>query len=90
MLKKEDTEQMCVRINKKLKRNAEVILSELGITPTCAIHMLYSQIVLTRSFPLDLKLPELNVLNISDLSEDEDYEDEDFDNDDEEDDDEQY
>ena len=44
-------------IDTKLKEDAEEILSELGITPSNAIQMLYSQIVLTRSLPLNLRLP---------------------------------
>ena len=45
------------RIDTNLKENAESILEQLGISPSAAIQMLYSQIVLTRSMPLDLRLP---------------------------------
>lgn len=34
------------------------ILAQLGISPSSAIQMLYSQIVLTRGLPLDLHLPQ--------------------------------
>ena len=52
-----NTAAIYARIDKDLKENAESILSQLGITPSGAIQMLYSQIVLTRSLPLDLRLP---------------------------------
>ena len=52
-----NTAAVYARIDKDLKENAESILSKLGITPSGAIQMLYSQIVLTRSLPLDLRLP---------------------------------
>ena len=41
----------------ELKERAERILKQLGISPSSAIQMLYSQIVLTRGMPLDLHLP---------------------------------
>ena len=52
-----NTAAVYARIDKDLKESAENILSQLGITPSGAIQMLYSQIVLTRSLPLDLRLP---------------------------------
>ena len=51
------TSPVYARIDTELKENAESILSKLGITPSSAIQMLYSQIVLTNSLPLDLRLP---------------------------------
>ena len=45
------------RIDTGLKENAESILAQLGISPSSAIQMLYSQIVLTKGLPLDLHLP---------------------------------
>lgn len=52
-----NTTAVYARIDTDLKENAESILSKLGITPSSAIQMLYSQIVLTRSLPLNLQLP---------------------------------
>lgn len=46
-----------VRIDSELKTNAENILSQLGITPSSAIQMLYKQIILQNGMPFDLKLP---------------------------------
>lgn len=52
-----NTSAVYARIDTRLKENAENILSQLGISPSSAIQMLYSQIVLTRGMPLDLHLP---------------------------------
>jgi DNA-damage-inducible protein J len=52
-----NTTAVYARIDTDLKKNAEDILHQLGITPSSAIQMLYSQIVLTKGFPLDLHLP---------------------------------
>lgn len=52
-----NTSVVYARIDTNLKESAEGILSRLGITPSSAIQMLYSQIVLTRGLPFDLHLP---------------------------------
>ena len=51
-----NTKAVYARIDTKLKENAEGILQQLGISPSSAIQMLYSQIVRTNGFPLDLHL----------------------------------
>lgn len=56
------------RIDTKLKENAEEILSQLGITPSAAIQLLYTQIVLTRSLPLNLHLPSSKPTSIGEMS----------------------
>ena len=53
-----NTSVVYARIDTQLKTNAEAILERLGITPSGAIQMLYSQIVLQKGMPFDLKLPE--------------------------------
>ena len=52
-----NTTAVYARIDTSLKENAEGILARLGISPSGAIQMLYSQIVLHRGIPFDLKLP---------------------------------
>lgn len=52
-----NTSAVYARIDTGLKEAAETILQQLGISPSSAIQMLYSQIVLTRGLPLDLHLP---------------------------------
>ena len=52
-----NTSAVYARIDTGLKEHAEGILSQLGISPSSAIQMFYSQIVLTQGMPLDLHLP---------------------------------
>ena len=52
-----NTTAVYARIDNGLKENAENILHQLGISPSSAIQMFYSQIVLTRGLPLNLQLP---------------------------------
>ena len=52
-----NTSAVYARIDNGLKENAEKILSQLGISPSSAIQMFYSQIVLTKGLPLNLRLP---------------------------------
>jgi DNA-damage-inducible protein J len=52
-----NTSAVYARIDTNLKENAEGILSQLGISPSSAIQMLYSQIVLKKGMPFDLRLP---------------------------------
>ena len=66
-----NTTAVYARIDTGLKENAEEILSQLGITPSSAIQMLYSQIVLTRGLPLDLYLPPTNPTAIGGMSREE-------------------
>ena len=52
-----NTSPVYARIDSTLKDNAETILARLGITPTGAIQMLYSQIVLHNGIPFDVRIP---------------------------------
>ena len=52
-----NTTAVYARIDTNLKNNAENILSRLGITPTSAIQMLYSQIILHNGLPFELRIP---------------------------------
>lgn len=56
-----NTTAVYARIDTELKNNAEEILSKLGITPSVAIQMLYSQIILTGGLPFQPKLPDITV-----------------------------
>lgn len=51
-----NTSVVYTRIDNGLKENAESILSQLGISPSSAIQMFYSQIVLTNGLPLNRRL----------------------------------
>ncbi|MBO4902016.1 MAG: type II toxin-antitoxin system RelB/DinJ family antitoxin [Lachnospiraceae bacterium] len=63
-----NTTAVYARIDTNLKDNAEGILSQLGITPSSAIQMLYSQIVLLKGLPFQLKLPETKAFSAEGLS----------------------
>ena len=52
-----NTSAVYARIDTGLKESAEGILSRLGISPSSAIQMLYSQIVLHQGMPFELRLP---------------------------------
>jgi len=47
-----------IQVDQNLKKNAEEILSSLGMTPTTAVTMLFKRIVATDSYPVDLTLTE--------------------------------
>ena len=63
-----NTSAVYARIDTTLKENAESILQQLGISPSSAIQMFYSQIVLTRSMPLNLQLPPKRPTAIGNMS----------------------
>lgn len=52
-----NTSAVYARIDNDLKNKAEDILSRLGISPTSAVQMLYSQIILHNGMPFELKIP---------------------------------
>ena len=66
-----NTTAVYARIDTELKDNAEGILSQLGITPSGAIQMLYSQIVLQRGLPFDLRLPTAKPITMGSLTREE-------------------
>ncbi len=45
------------RIEPGLKADAEIILRELGLSPTDAVTLFYRQITLTRGLPFEVKIP---------------------------------
>lgn len=51
-----NTSAVYARIDTNLKESAEEILSRLGISPSSAIQMLYSQVVLTKGLPFTPRL----------------------------------
>lgn len=58
------TENLHTRVEPELKKEAERILSDLGIPISCAIDMFYKQIVLRQGIPFDMKLPGPNIPNL--------------------------
>lgn len=63
-----NTSAVYARIDTQLKENAEAILSQLGITPSSAIQMLYSQIVLSRGLPFEARLPARKPFDVRGLT----------------------
>ena len=45
------------RINEDLKHNVESILSQLGLTVSDAINVLFNQIALNKGLPFNVKIP---------------------------------
>ena len=66
-----NTSAVYARIDTGLKENAEGILAQLGITPSSAIQMLYSQSVLQRGLPFDLHLPPMKPTALDGLTREE-------------------
>ncbi len=66
-----NTSAVYTRMDTALKNNAESILSQLGISPSSAIQMFYSQIVLHRGLPFEAKLPAAKPVAIGNLTREE-------------------
>ena len=66
-----NTNVVYARIDTTLKENAENILNRLGITPSSAIQMLYSQIVLQKGMPFELRLPVNKPVALGSITRDE-------------------
>lgn len=66
-----NTNVVYARIDTTLKENAESILNQLGITPSSAIQMLYSQIVLQKGMPFELRLPVNKPIALGSITRDE-------------------
>ena len=62
------TSPVYARIDSGLKESAEGILAKLGISPSGAIQMLYSQIVLLRGMPFEAKLPPINMFTVQGMT----------------------
>ncbi|MBP9987971.1 MAG: type II toxin-antitoxin system RelB/DinJ family antitoxin [Ruminococcus sp.] len=63
-----NTTAVYARIDTEVKANAEKILSQLGISPSSAIQMLYSQIILNNGMPFQSKIPYKKPISIGGLT----------------------
>ena len=63
-----NTATVYARIEPELKTDVEGILSQLGLTPSAVIQMLYSQIKLTKGIPFEIKLPSRKPLSLDELT----------------------
>ena len=66
-----NTSAVYARIDSNLKESAESILQQLGISHSSARQMLYSQIVVKKGLPLDLRLPSRKPTAIGGMSREE-------------------
>ena len=63
-----------VRIDPKLKKQAEEVFASLGISTSAAINMFYHQVVRTNSIPFELKADIPNETTIDAINEAEEIE----------------
>ena len=63
-----------VRIDSKLKKQAEEVFASLGISASSAINMFYRQVVRTNSVPFELKAEIPNETTLAALKEAEEIE----------------
>ena len=63
-----------VRIDSEVKKLAEKVFEELGITPSAAINLFYKQVIRTNSIPFELKADIPNKKTIDALNEVEEME----------------
>ena len=63
-----NTATVYARIEPELKHDVEEILSQLGLTSSAVVQMLYSQIKLTKGIPFEIRLPVRKPLCISEMS----------------------
>lgn len=59
------TTTISVRMDADLKKNAESVLSALGLTPSQAINVFYRQITYQHGLPFPVQIPEreLNIMS---------------------------
>ena len=63
-----------VRIDEKVKADAETVFSRIGLTPTAAINLFYKQVIRTNSIPFELKADIPNETTLKAISEVEEME----------------
>ena len=64
-----NTAAVYARIDPQLKKDVEVILSQLNVSPSSLIQMLYGQIKLTKGIPFEIKLPQKEPLFLDEMTE---------------------
>ena len=63
------TSNINVRLDSKLKEQAELILEQLGIPVSNAVNIFLKQVVMQRGIPFEVKLQSKKPIEIKDLSE---------------------
>ncbi|MBQ6502741.1 MAG: type II toxin-antitoxin system RelB/DinJ family antitoxin [Flexilinea sp.] len=62
------TANIYTRVDPDTKRQAELILSQLGIPMSNAVGMFLKQVVIQRGIPFEMKLPSVKPIVISELT----------------------
>ena len=62
------TANLYARIEPEVKKEAEEILTALGVPVSNAITMFYKQIILQRGLPFDVRLPAIKIMDDSQMS----------------------
>lgn len=60
-----------IMMQPEIKEEAEKILNKLGIPAFNAIDMFYRQIILNKGLPFEVRLPETQLIDISEISREE-------------------
>lgn len=69
------TSNVFTRVEPDIKEQAEVVLSQLGISMSSAVEMFLRQVVLQRGIPFEMKLPPDKPTSVDSLSKEQfDYE----------------
>ena len=63
------TANIFVRVEPKIKEQAEEVLEQLGIPMSNAVGLFLRQVVLQRGIPFEMKLPQNQPLSVEQLSE---------------------
>ena len=63
------TANIFVRVEPKIKEQAEEVLEQLGIPMSNAVGLFLRQVVLQRGIPFEMKLPQKKPLSVEQLSE---------------------
>ena len=63
------TANIFVRVEPKIKEQAEEVLEQLGIPMSNAVGLFLRQVVLQRGIPFEMKLPQHTPLSVEQLSE---------------------
>ena len=63
------TANIFVRVEPKIKEQAEEVLEQLGIPMSNAVGLFLRQVVLQRGIPFEMKLPQNKPLSVEQLSE---------------------
>ena len=58
----EKTEQISVRVSRKVKQSAERVFRHLGLSPTDAVRMFYHQVAAHRGLPFEVRIPNKETL----------------------------